>query len=67
MAYCSMETSPLSSLEETVVADGDEASQQQENFQNKGRKISIDSTNPGPGNILLCGKNFLFFGLFHIR
>lgn len=58
MAYCSMATSPLSSLEATVDAVGGDAPQQQENSQNKGRTNSLDSTNPGPGNIPLCGKIF---------
>lgn len=53
-AYCSdpLEISSLSSLKETVDAVGDDASQQHENFQNKGRTNSLYMTNPGSGNIL---------------
>ncbi|RVW17707.1 hypothetical protein CK203_071697 [Vitis vinifera] len=48
-AYCSdpLEISSLSSLKETVDAVGDDASQQHENFQNKGRTNSLYMTNPG--------------------
>ncbi|KAJ9673634.1 hypothetical protein PVL29_023280 [Vitis rotundifolia] len=42
-----LEISSLSSLKETVDAVGDDASQQQEKFHNKGRTNSLYITNPG--------------------